>query len=274
MKIFIVIGLIFLSAINSYGQQDSVLKVLPEDTIAGGIQDFTIDNLGNIYLLTATNQVKKLNAKGDSIAVYNDVRRYGKISSIDATNPLKILVYYNDFLTVIVLDRLLNVRNTIDLRRQNIFQVRAITTSYDNNIWLYDELDSKLKKIDDNGRLLLESTDFRQVFDSVPTPNVLYDRDGQLYLYDPAKGLFVFDYYGGKKNNFQILHLTDLQVIDKNTITARNNLQVLLYKPSTLQLFSFRVFDEKQSFKKINFTGSKIYSLDNNGTLKIFSVIK
>ena len=261
-------------AITSYGQKDSLLRVSLTDSIAGDIEDFTIDNLGNIYLLTTTNQVKKLNAKGDSIAVYNDVRRYGNISSLDATNPLKVLVYYKDFSTIIVLDRLLNVRNTIDLRKQNIFQVRAITTSYDNNIWLYDEMDSKLKKIDDTGKLLMETTDFRQIFDSVPTPNALYDRDGQLYLYDPKKGLFVFDYYGGKKNNFQILQLTDLQVIDKNTITGRNNLRVLLYKPSTLQMFSFKVFDEQESFRKISFIGSNIYSLCDNGTLKIFSVIQ
>lgn len=43
------------------------------------------------------------------------------------------------------LDRLLTVRNTINLRTQNIFLVNSISLSYDNNIWLFDEEDFKLK---------------------------------------------------------------------------------------------------------------------------------
>ncbi len=78
--------------------------------------------------------------------MYIDVKRYGKIYSIDASNPLKILVYFRDFATIVVLDRLLTVRNTIDLRKQNIYQAQAVATSYDGNIWVYDELESKLKK--------------------------------------------------------------------------------------------------------------------------------
>ena len=59
--------------------------------------------------------------------------------------------------------------SSINLRKQNIFQVNALTTSYDNNIWLYDEQDNKLKKIDDSGNTLFESVDFRLLFDSVPS---------------------------------------------------------------------------------------------------------
>jgi hypothetical protein len=258
----------------AFGQEQSILKVSLVQKVNGEVSDFTTDNLGNIYLLTSTNQIKKVDEKGDSIAVYNDVRRYGKIYSIDATNPLKVLVYYKDFSTIVILDRLLNVRAAVDLRKQNILQVRAIATSYDNNIWLFDELDSKLKKIDDNGKVLLESTDFRQVFDAVPTPISMYDRDGELYLYDPAKGLLVFDYYGARKNNFQLLNLTDLQVIDKNTITARDSQHIFLYKPAALQLYSFTAFTEQAVFKKINFNGNMLYCLSKEGELQIFKVVK
>jgi hypothetical protein len=85
-------------------------------TIRQDIIDFSVDNLGNIYLLTADNQLKKLSSAGDSLAVFNAVSQYGSVSSIDVTNPLKILVYYRDFTTIIELDRYLNIINTIDLR--------------------------------------------------------------------------------------------------------------------------------------------------------------
>ncbi len=271
MKKTFIILVTYLLSIGAFSQQESVLKVSLAQKINGEIKDFTTDNLGNIYLLNATNGIKKVNATGDSIAVYNDVKRYGKVYSIDASNPLKILAFYKDFSTIVVLDRLLNVRTVIDLRNQNILQVTAVTCSYDNNIWLYDELDNKLKKIDDNGNILLESTDFRQVFDAVPLPVVMYDRDGQLYLYDPKKGLLVFDYYGAKKNDYQLLHLSDLQVIDKNTITARDSTHIILYKPATLQLFSFTAFPQQSQFAKINFNGSNIYCLTKKGELEIYT---
>ena len=95
---------------------------LPQDIV-----DFTVDNLGNMYVLNSDNQLKKLGPRGDSLAVFNDVRRYGKITRIDATNPLKILVYYREFTTVIELDRFLNIVNTVDLRKQNILQDRKST---------------------------------------------------------------------------------------------------------------------------------------------------
>jgi hypothetical protein len=268
--------ILFISLVTtiSFGQQPANLTLTLITRLTTKVKDFTTDNLGNIYLLTSTNQVKKVNEKGDSIAVYNDVKRYGTIYSIDATNPLKILVYYKDFSTIIILDRLLNVRATVDLRKQNILQARAITTSYDNNIWVFDELDSKLKKVGETGKVLLESTDFRQVFESVPTPSALYDRDGQLYLYDPSKGLVVFDYYGGKKNNLQLLRLTDLQVIDKNTITARDSVNIILYKPATLQLLSYKVFQDQSIFRKINFNGTFIYCLTKDDELQVYKVLK
>src|ERR1700753_28195 len=136
----------------------AVLPCLSQDTtfksvrsIEGDIVAFTVDNLDNVYLLSSTGQVKKLDANGDSVAVFNDIKKYGEATLIDVSNPLKVLLYYKDFTTIVVLDRFLTVRNTIDLRQQNILQVTAIGQSYDNRIWLYDELENKLKKIDEDG---------------------------------------------------------------------------------------------------------------------------
>lgn len=78
-------------------------------------------------------------------------------------NPLKILVYYKNYTSVVVLDRFLTQRNSINFRKQSIFSVKAIATSYDNNIWIFDEQDYKLKKIDETGKLLLESPEYEAI---------------------------------------------------------------------------------------------------------------
>jgi hypothetical protein len=98
----------------------------------------------------------------------------------------------------------------------------------------------------------------------------MYDRDGQLYLYDPKRGLLIFDYYGAQKNNIQLKDIDDLQVIDKNNITGRNQSRLLLYKPTTLQLLAFKVSMPLNDFKKIRFTGTHLYTLSKDGLLRIF----
>jgi hypothetical protein len=119
------IGLWLMAVVSGVdAQPDSLYKL--SRTIKADIVDFRVDNLGNIYLLSSDNQLKKVNENGDSLAVFNDVRRFGKIYSIDVTNPLKILVYYREFGTIIMLDRFLNNINTIDLRSHDIYQAKAI----------------------------------------------------------------------------------------------------------------------------------------------------
>ena len=62
-------------------------------TIKGNFSYLNIDNLDNIYLITDNNQLKKLNANGDSVAVFNDVKRFGNRNYVDVTNALKAILY-------------------------------------------------------------------------------------------------------------------------------------------------------------------------------------
>src|SRR6266700_368433 len=221
-----------------FAQADSVF--LFKKTIEGAFTDFTVDNLGNMYVLNRGGQLKKTGPNGDSIAVYNDVTHFGKISFIDVTNPLKVLLYYRDFGTVVVLDRLLNNVSVIDLRKQNLFQVKAIGQSYDNNIWAFDELDSKLKRIDENGKTVDQSTDFRLLFDSIPAPDFIVDQNKLVYLYDPAKGVYIFDYYGAFRNRIRFTGWTDFTVIG-NVMLGRDSRMIYKYEPGTLHLQQYPI---------------------------------
>jgi DNA-binding beta-propeller fold protein YncE len=208
----------FIIAVTSAASAnaDTILHLRPEKTIAGNYTNFYTDNFGNIFLISQNNQVKKLNQDLDSLGVFNDVRRYGNIYSLNVNNPLKILVYYKDFTTILVLDRFLNVRNTIDLRKSGILQARAVEQSYDNNYWVFDELDNTIKKIDDNGNILLQSPDFRILFTESYNPSYIIDEDGLLYLYDEKRGWLLFDYYGTYKQHIDLLNWKDVQALHGN----------------------------------------------------------
>jgi hypothetical protein len=266
---FTIMFLIGLAPLFSKAQADTSFRLV--HTITGDISAFTADNLDNVYILTSNNAVKKFNSRGDSVAVYNDVRKFGQVSLIDVSNPLKVLVYYRDFSTIVVLDRFLNVRNTIDLRRQNIFQVKAIGQSYDNKIWLFDEIDNKLKKIDEDGKLLQETPDFRLLLSSSFSPVKIFDQDKLVYLYDPQKGVYVFDYFGTLKNGIQILGWDNFKVTGRFIFGSRAD-SLYRYDINTFQYDEWKLPVPASAANSFNFSTSRFYALRRNNAGKSSSV--
>ena len=250
------------------GQSDSLFR--PVLTLRADIASFAVDNLDNLYILGKRDQLKKFNNQGDSVSVFNNVKKYGKVSSIDVSNPLRVLLYYEDFATIVMLDRLLNVRNTIDLRKQNILRVKAIGQSYDNNIWLYDILDNKLKKIAEDGRVLLETPDFRMLFAEAPSPQRIFDQDGLVYLYDSTRGLYVFDYYGALKSRIPITGWKDLKVVSK-FVFGVNGDTLHRYAINTFQTENWRLPAPVFPFLELDFTNTRLYALKAEG-VDVYSI--
>ena len=254
--------LCFSVPVVTQAQSDSSFSFLK--TIPGNFSYFNVDNLDNIYLVTNTSQLKKLNSNGDSVAVFNDVKRYGNPSSIDVTNPLKVLLYYKNYSTVVVLDRLLTIRNNINFRKQNIFSVNSVCLSYDNNIWVFDEEDYKLKKIDEEGKLLLETTGWRLLFDTVPSPSQLIDRDNFVYLYDSEKGFYIFDYYGSFKNRLAFLNWTHVEVNGK-TMYGFSDGKLYSYELKSLTLKEYKLPAFFGKFSSIKAMNGRVYILTEAG---------
>ncbi|HYK45079.1 MAG TPA: hypothetical protein VEV83_07920, partial [Parafilimonas sp.] len=116
---------LFTGTHGTFVTVDTTLHVKEKAFIEGTYSDFYVDNLNNVYLINTNNQVKKIDAKGDSIAVSNSLKKYGDVYSMDVSNPLKILVHHKDFGTLLILDRFLSRLNVIDLRKIGILQASA-----------------------------------------------------------------------------------------------------------------------------------------------------
>ena len=208
--------LLFLSLVvleNNVHAQDSTLSLKLIKHISGKYTNFTTDNLGNIFVVNQDNELISYNNKYDSIASYKNISA-GNLNIIDVSNPLQILAYYNESNTIILLDRQLNQINTISLTQYNIQKVNVITRSYDNNYWLFDEWDNKLKKIDDKGNVLSESTNFQLLLNQVSPPERIIDYNGFIYLYNVVNGWFVFDFYLGLKKQYPYLGWKDVWLED------------------------------------------------------------
>lgn len=231
--------------------------------------DFTVDNLNNLYLLTGTDQLKKYNSHGDSVAVFNDVRRFGKLHSLDVTNPLKLLLFYKDFSTIVILDRLLAVRTSIDLRRKNILGASAIGLAYDNTIWMYDAIENKLKKINEEGETLFQTADFRMLFSEPVLPQKIIDQNGKVYLFDEKEGLFVFDQYGTFQKKLALPGWKDVVILNEYVAGVHNN---------SIQLLNINTYKQQQyqfpssfgSFSKYLIANTTLFGLSKD-SISLFS---
>jgi hypothetical protein len=228
-------GLLLLASLTGRGQGDTVFRL--QRTVNVAAVDLAVDPFDNLYIVTGADQLKKFGPAGDSLAVYNDVKRYGKLYSLDVSNPLKLLLFYRDFASIVVLDRLLTPQGVLDLRRHGMGQVSAAGSAYDNNIWVFDALDGKLKKLDLAGRVLLETVDFRQLFNVPVQPQKIIDQDGWVYLYDPGFGVYVFDHYGTFRKKYPLPGWTALQVL---------NGQMVGITPEGLQFFQAGTLQQRQ----------------------------
>lgn len=220
--------------------------------IVGDYRYIKGDELGNLFALTAGGQLKKFNSNFDSIGVFNDVKRLGILNHIAFGNALRTVLYFKQYRNIVILDRLMQVVNKIDLKKHSLFQVEAVTPSYDNKIWIFDEQESKLKKLSDDGSLLFETSDLRIVFSEAISPSILIDNNGFVYLYDPQKGLYIFDYYGGFKKKIPLLDLKDIQPVGKNIIGIGQD-KIVVFTPGNVNNSEVKMPIEFLKAKQLSF---------------------
>ncbi len=263
--IFTFLGLILLNTECTLAQFDTSINIQQQSLIEGNYKDFYIDNFNNIYLINNDNQLKKFDDKSDSVAVSNALRKYGDIYSVDVSNPLKISVFYKDFSTLVILDRFLSNQNTIDLRQYGIIQALAAAQSYDNNYWVFDAVENKLKKINDNGNILFQTPDFRTIFNDAFAPQKIIDNTGFIYLYDINKGWLIFDYYGAYKQNIPQPGLNYVQVIKKDLFGFDSMQNIHRYNVKTFKESTYHFNKKNADLIKFQLDINNVYMLTKDG---------
>lgn len=153
------------------------------------------DNLGQLYVISTQNAVEKYSADGRLLARYSN-NRLGDAAGLDVANPLKVVVWYADFRTVVFLDRSLTVLGELNLISAGIPEVRAVAAAQDGNLWLYDEVAFHLRKVTPAGEPLFESQALSLVQTGRIQVTCLVDTGNGVLAADPEAGLFQFDVYG------------------------------------------------------------------------------
>jgi hypothetical protein len=172
-------------------------------------QVFTTDHFGNAYVVAGGN-IFKYDSIGNLAATFSQ-KDLGSPQSIDATDPMKILVFYSNFAIIRILDTKLALQSTIDLRAIGIQQpILACNTINQSGFWVYDENDFMVKKINDQLKVEISCLPLNKIFHDVHV-NFILESESWVMLNNPALGVIVFDKTGDYFHTIEILDLTSFQ---------------------------------------------------------------
>lgn len=167
----------------------------PTCTIAGRFEQVVLDNLGNLYGVRGS-EVLRYDAKCTQLYRHSDLMM-GRIDHIDASNPLKILLFYRDFSKVMFLDNTLTpTQGSIDLRPLGLSLATQACTSFDNGMWVFDAVSYRLVRFNQNMHLTNEVPNIDLITGSRINPTAMMESADRLFVYDPKAGLFIFDVFG------------------------------------------------------------------------------
>ncbi len=187
-KLFAILAFVICTAfvVNEY----SLVFQLQQE-----VDYFTTDKQGNIYTVKG-DELIKYDKTGKLRYRYSN-KQFGKIDYVDASNMLKLLVFYKGFLTVVYLDNTLSENGKyIALDEINRQQSQLVCTSHNNNIWLYDQQNMELVRLNDNLETVQQTGNLNQLLNLNIQPTELLEYNNKVYLNSPNTGVLVFDIYG------------------------------------------------------------------------------
>ncbi len=239
-----------------------------EKTIPSKAEFITTDNLGNCYAVTGSI-LEKYDSKGTLLKTYSN-KKYGKIKFIDATNPLKILIFYNNFQQLSFLDNMLAEQNTEPVSIENLGypQTTLACTSHNDGFWIYNQQNMELLRFDQESKLTIQTGNISQLSNTKIQPDYLIEHNNKVYLNNPATGILVFDVFGAYLKTIPLTGLKKFQVKEDEIFYTSTG--------KTLNKFNTKILDETtislpDSCSNVCFEKNKLYVLRGSG-ISIYTV--
>ncbi len=164
------------------------------------------DRSGNVYYLGARRNLVKVDSLGKSSLTYSPARG-GLITAIDAWNPMKVLLFYEDRQEIVLLDRFLRpIANTAFSDYDELSgSIKSAALSADDSFWLFNESNFTLSKLDTRLRRTTAETPLNLILDKERFDvRMLREYQNMVYLLDYNTGILVFDNLGNYKRSIPI----------------------------------------------------------------------
>ena len=215
-------NLIFLILISSFStafSQDKKIQISTINKIAFDADQFLgMDSFGFAYLIKNNLFVK---TNGKDAYEYKNIS-LGKITKVDLENPLKIVLFYEDFNTAILLDNQFNETNRINFSKNTSpILASGIGIASQNQLWIYNTLNQQI------GLYNYLKEEYKSVSTPLPDNIKYYQTNFNIFYWiDEKNNWFSCDIFG------KIVTLG--KIPDFDDITILNNSQYIFKKGNLL----------------------------------------
>ena len=243
------IFLIFTSVIAAQSQIELIAVNVTE---LKADQIIAVDNFETIYYLRGNVLYKK--SKDKPTINYSNVQ-LGFPTTVNAFNPLKINVFYQDFNTVLILDNRLAEIFKVDFNTKQPYKnVSHISTGYDNTLWIFNQDLQQLELFDYKNDKLRATT--------VPVQsNVLQLASDYNYCWMlTEKYLYQYTYFGSLISKLENKGYTSFAVDNENLILKTET--KLFYKSKKAETIS-SVIMPKLLINQFLLTNETVYIYDS-----------
>jgi len=227
------------------------------------------DRLGDVYTVKGDALIK-YKSNGSLFRIYSN-KSLGQITRVDATNPLKVIVFYQDLSRVVFVDNTLSESGEpLRLETLDREQVNQVCWSYDNGIWLYDPVNFYLTRLDQRLKINVDIRNLNQILGFAPIPNWMEEYGNHLFMSIPGRGILQFDIFGTYLRNIPIRDAEQFHVAG-NFVLYRNKKQELnVYDMKALQNSAWEI--PGGDFLDFSFVQNKLYVLQRD-SLKAYQWI-
>jgi len=207
---------------------------------------FETNSMGNIFLVKDYS-ISQYTYEGKQIQTYSK-SEFGNITSIDVSNPFRILLFYKDFNQVVFLDnKLAEISNHISLDELGITEANAVCSSATGGFWVFNTNTFQLEKYNTKLQLLQAGTKMQSIIERTQTPDFITETGNNIYLGFKNKGVYLFDFYGTFIKFIPVNYKSKLKII--NDYIFYNSDSIYRYNTKNFETYAIDVnYSETNSF--------------------------
>jgi hypothetical protein len=254
MKNVLLLFFIFFFTV-SFGQ-DKTYIATKQDSASINVDQFLGYDQFGFYYSIKNNVLSK--TKKDEFFEYKNIS-LGKPTKVDIQNPLKIMLFYENFNTIILLDNQLNETQKINLSENDVpIMATASGIASQNRLWIYNSLTQQIGLFD-----YLKNT-FLSITPSLQGNLKYYESDFNTFQWmDNNLNWYSCDIFGKITTLGKVTDFEQIQVINDHTI--------LFLKDKKLQLQDIKnnticpIQNVDKSFKNFYYKDQILATFTNQG---------
>jgi hypothetical protein len=236
----IIVTLLLVFYFLGFSQTQNLIA-LKTEFIAFEADDFVgIDGFGHSFFIKNNVLFKKI----DNQTLQYQNLSLGKIKKVDLINPLKIVVFYEEFNTVVFLDSQMNEIQKIDFSTNELpIIATAIGMSGQNNLWIYNSLNQQIGLYD------VATNQYKNLGVPIKENLLFYQTDFNYFHWiDIQNQWFTCSFFGRITNNGILESQNQMQLLEQNKVLYSEKNELYLLDRNLAILYKIEIVEK--SFQK------------------------